>query len=238
MAKNNWFQFKQFRIIQERAAMKVGTDGVLLGAWADVSTARTILDIGAGTGLIALMMAQRSEAKVTGIEIEKNAAEEAIENAKNSPWNQQITILNISFQDFVKSKPGLFDRIVSNPPFFTNSQKSKCGNLAMAKHNHLLPWADLAHGITRLLVPDGKLAIILPVTAVSEFVKMAEKEKLFLLRETEVRPNNLKYPHRYLMEFGYNKAETEKNFLNIHNDNGVGFTDQYKELTRDFYLNF
>ncbi|MDD2381516.1 MAG: methyltransferase, partial [Mariniphaga sp.] len=143
MGRNNYFQFKHFSIIQENAAFKVGTDAVLLGSWVNISTAKTILDIGTGTGIIALMMAQRSTARITGIEIEKNAAEEATGNVKNSPWNQRVNILNTSFQDFVKAHTGVFDLIVSNPPFFTNSQKSKCNLLALARHNDLLPHARL-----------------------------------------------------------------------------------------------
>lgn len=238
MGRNNYFQFKQFRIIQQRAAMKVGTDSILLGAWARVSSVKKLLDIGTGTGVIALMMAQRSEAQITGIEIEKNAAQEARENAKNSPWGKRITILNKSFQEFLKNEPGRFQLVVSNPPFFSNSQKSKCNYLAMAKHNHLLPPDELARGSARLLAPGGRLAIILPLISAREFIKIAAKEGLFLLRLTEVYPNSTKNSHRYLMEFGQNKNAVEKDFLHIHTADGTSFTEEYKVLTRDFFLDF
>lgn len=239
MGRNNYFRFKSFTIIQEQAAMKVGTDGVLLGAWANVGSAGTILDVGTGTGLIALMMAQRSKAFITGIEIESKAAEEASANVSNSPWNQRINILNTSFQDFVKTKPDPFDLIISNPPFFANSQKSKSELLAIAKHNHMLPPADLIKGAAQLLKADGKIAVILPADSLRLIEDLAAKEQLYLIRKTEVRPNNLKKPHRYLMEFGNTGGNiVETDVIRIHNDDGLDFTPQYKELTGAFYLNF
>ncbi len=239
MGRNNYFQFKEFKIIQEQAAMKVGTDGVLLGAWVNVTSAKTILDVGTGTGLIALMMAQRSEALITGIEIESNATEEALKNALNSPWSNRITILNSSLQEYAKTHPPCFDLIVSNPPFFSNSQKSKCEMLAMAKHNHMLPPADLTGCAARLLNSDGRLAVILPGDSKNLIKELAAKEHLHLLRETEVKPNSLKKAHRFLMEFGKTAGKTvEKDVIHIHNDDGYGFTNQYKTITRMFYLNF
>ena len=134
MGRNNYFQFKQFTIIQEKAAMKVGTDGVLLGAWTGVSGAKSILDIGAGTAVIALMMAQRTNAKITGIEIEKNAATEAAENAANSPLGQpHKNCADISFQEFTQNCTERFDLIVSNPPFYVNGRHSKNENLDHCK---------------------------------------------------------------------------------------------------------
>ncbi len=239
MGKNNYFQFKQFRIIHEQSAMKVGTDGVLLGAWANIGAAKSILDVGTGTGLISIMMAQRSNAKITGIEIEKKAAEEAKINALSCPWSNRIRILHSSFQEFVYKTSEAYDLIISNPPFFENSQKSKCDLLAIAKHNHLLPPAELIGGSARLLTPNGKIAIILPADSVKTIKNLAEKENLQILRETEVRPNNLKKPHRYLLELGKaDKVIIKKSTLLIHNEDSNSFTDNYKILTREFYLNF
>lgn len=220
--------------------MKVGTDGVLLGAWASVSHAKTILDIGAGTGIISIMLAQRStiKTKITGIEIEKNAAEEATENARNSMWSGRITILNQSLQQFQQNCVEQFDLIVSNPPFFSNSQKSKCEYLAMAKHNHLLPLPELVEKSVKLLSSKGKFAVILPVSEAEKIIRMSEKEGLSLHRITEVRPNNLKPPHRYLLEFGKNPGLVEKEILPIHTSERNEFTEKYKVLTHDFYLNF
>ncbi len=238
MGRNNYFRFKKFTVIQERTAMKVGTDGVLLGAWADTTSANTILDIGTGTGVIALMMAQRSNATITGIEIEKNASEEASMNALNSPWSQQIKIVNSSLQLFCK-KSNSFDFIISNPPFFANSQKSKSERLAMAKHNYLLPPADFIKCSVEMLKISGKLAVILPADSTGSFIKLANKNSLFLQRLTEVRPNPFKKTHRYLLEFSNLVCtQIKKDVIVIHNEEGSDFTAQYKTLTQDFYLNF
>ncbi len=239
MGRNNYFRFKQFTIIQEKAAMKVGTDGVLLGAWTTVPQTGSILDIGTGTGVIALMLAQRStEAHVTGIDYEPEAALEASENAMNSPWSSRISMLNVSFQEFHQTCTSRFGLIVSNPPFFENSRKPKVENLSIAKHNHLLPPEELARGVAHLLTDDGLFSVILPATTAPPFQKVAEKHGLFPSRLTIVRPNNLKVPHRYLMEFSKKKVTVNHGFLNIHTNDNQNYTDIYKKFTRDFYLNF
>ncbi len=238
MGRNAYFQFKQFKVVQEKAAMKVGTDGVLLGAWADVSGAKNILDIGTGTGVIALMLAQRSVAPVTGIEIEPVAAREAAENARQSPWKHRIVISNSSFQAFWETTPGSFDRIVTNPPFFTDNKRSRDHLLAMARHNDLLPFTDLACGAVQLLAPKGKLALILPVEPALEFIDRASGYSLHLNRLTEVKPGKMKIPNRYLMEFSKTVQPVQKNSISIHRNDGTDFTREYKALTRDFYLNF
>ncbi|MFW5755284.1 MAG: tRNA1(Val) (adenine(37)-N6)-methyltransferase, partial [Tangfeifania sp.] len=236
MAGNNWFQFKQFRIIQEKAAMKVGTDAVLLGAWTDVTGARNILDVGTGTGIIALMLAQRSDAQVTAIEIEKNAAEQAAENAKNSPWAERISVENISFQEFAKTSTLKFDCIVSNPPFFSNNIKSACKNLAMARHNDLLSLSDLATGVSTLLSENGKLSLIFPVETALKFAGLAAKNSLYLVRQTEVSPAPKNPAHRHLLEFSGKQLPVKNDVLNIRTDGGLDFSAEYKQLTRDFYL--
>jgi tRNA1Val (adenine37-N6)-methyltransferase len=239
MGKNNYFRFKQFTIIQERAAMKVGTDGVLLGAWTKVPQTGKILDIGTGTGVIALMLAQRSaDTLVTGIEYEMEATREATENARNSPWCTRLSMLHISFQDYHKNCSQKFNLIVSNPPFFINSRKSKTGNLSIAKHNYLLSYDELAEGVAHLLSEDGMFTVIIPAISATLFQKTAEKQGLFKTRETIVRPNNLKVPHRYLLEFSKFRLPVESGHLNIHNDDGQDYTEDYKEITRDFYLKF
>jgi tRNA1Val (adenine37-N6)-methyltransferase len=238
MGRNNYFQFKQFLIIQDRAAMKVGTDSVLIGAWVNVQNEKRILDIGAGTGLIALMMAQRTSAQITGIEIEKNAAEEAIQNCSNSVWAGRLSIQNISFQEYEKNCNEKFDLIISNPPFFINDQKSKSNNLAIAKHNDLLPLSDLVSGSKKLLSEDGKLAVILPVIPAKKLIELAIANGLFLIRLTEVFPTPQKKTNRYLMEFSTKNDFFNKESLTISDGPTNQFSNSYKELTKDFYLNF
>lgn len=238
MGHNNYFQFKKFLIKQEKSAMRVGTDGVLLGAWADVSNAKNILDIGTGTGLIAIMLAQRSEAKITGIEIEYNAAFEASENAQNSPWKERIHIINQPFQNFAIQTTERFDTIVSNPPFFSNAIKNQHEQKSIARHNHLLPFADLIDGVLMLLTSNGKFSIILPVNEANDFTNLAENSGLFLSKRLEIKPSTLKIANRYLMEFSKNKVDTIIDTLSIFEDNCTNYTTAYKQLTADFYLNF
>ena len=238
MGRNNYFQFKHFLIVQEKAAMKVGTDGVLLGAWVNVKNEKKILDIGTGTGLIALMMAQRTTAQITGIEIEKNAAEEAIHNCARSEWKDRLSVQNISFQEFAKKNNEKFNLIISNPPFFINDQKSKYTNMAIAKHNDLLPLTDLISGCRKLISEEGKLAVILPVIAAKKIIELAGEAGLFLIRLTEIFPTPQKESNRYLMEFSTKKQTLCKNTLTIFEELGGNFSKSYKELTKEFYLNF
>jgi tRNA1Val (adenine37-N6)-methyltransferase len=236
MTKNLYFQFKQFKIIQEKAAMKVNTDGVLLGAWVILDGVNTALDIGAGTGLIALMLAQRCDAKITGVEIEKNAAEEANQNVQNSKWGNRISIQNTPFQEFCVVSKNKFDLIITNPPFFTNSLKNANPLLSMARHNHLLPFDDIIAGAKILLNETGKLALILPFEHALNFVESAAKGGLFLHRLTEVLPFPNKQPNRCLMEFGRSVAALQKSQLSVLGNSKADYSEDFKSLTRDFYL--
>lgn len=238
MGRNNYFQFKQFKIIQEKSAMKVGTDGALLGAWANVAGVQTILDIGTGTGLIALMLAQRSLANVVGIEIEKNAAEEASENVRNSQWNDRVSIDNISYQEFAKKTNKKFDLLVSNPPFFVNSFKNETESLTMARHNDLLPFNDLISGAVELLSETGRLSVILPNLQATNLIDLAESEGLFLNRITKVKPKPSKSANRFLIEFSKIRTVVEENKLIIYAEDSSDYTEMYKEITHDFYLKF
>ena len=238
MGKNKWFQFKQFRIIQEKAAMKVGTDAVLLGAWTDLLGTHKILDIGTGTGIIALMISQRSGAKITAIEIEKNAAGEAAENVRNSPWPKKISVENISFQEFAEVNQNKYDCIVSNPPFFGNNLKSADKYLAMARHNDLLPLTDLAQGTSKLLSENGKLSLIFPVETALKFSELATKYNLHLVRLTEVSHTPLSGAHRHLLEFSKKQHPLKRDILYIKTEDGLDYSPAYKSLTRDFYLKF
>ena len=234
---NNYFRFKQFTIQQEKAAMKVGTDGILLGAWADVSACKRILDVGTGTGLIALMLAQRSEAIVTAIEIEKNATEQARENVSNSSWSSRVIVDHISFQEFEEKSNGFFDLIVSNPPFFRNSLKANGEERTLARHNDSLSFEELISGSYKMLSSVGKLAVILPFEAKEDFMNSAAVENLFLVRQTIIHPEESKKANRVLLELSKKKTVPQENRLVIYSDQKV-YSNSFTELTRNFYLHF
>lgn len=237
MGRNNYFQFKQFTIYQDKAAMKVGTDGTLLGAWAAIDNCTRILDVGTGTGLIALMMAQRSNAMVTAIEIEENAAFEAKQNVVISPWGNRVDVRHISLQEYSKTCSSKFDLIVSNPPFFSQAFKAANENRTMARHNDSLPFSELFSHSTDLLSSKGELAVVLPIDAANNCEKLASENELFLIRKTEVKPNVRKDANRVLLEFCKKEAAQKIDCLTIYDENG-GYTDSYKLQTKDFYLKF
>ncbi len=237
MGKNNYFQFKEFKIVQEKSAMKVGTDGILLGAWVNKLNHKNILDIGTGTGLISLMLAQRTKARILALEIDANAANEAKYNVANSPWKDKIETKNISFQNFVNFSNQKFDLIVSNPPFFENSIKKKEKAQTTARHTDSLTFKELVNGVSSLLSKSGRFAVILPTLSKTEFIKLANNVGLFLTRTTLVFPKSGVQANRCLMEFSKIKKAHKEEELTIYDLDG-NYTSDYKTLTKDFYLNF
>ncbi|MDP2889858.1 MAG: methyltransferase [Bacteroidota bacterium] len=239
MSRNNYFQFKQFRIIQEQSAMKVGVDGVLIGAWADVSGAKRILDIGAGTGLIALMMAQRNpDAQIDALEIEPEAFQEAVFNADQSPWNARIQIELCSFQEFTEKSDLKYDLIVSNPPYFTNGHKAPLENRATARHSDSLPLSVLISGALGLLSETGKIALVLPIESLPELMKLVVLNNLFISRICHIKPNPQKPVFRILAELTKSECIFQEETLMIEFGTHHDYTPEYKELTKDFYLKF
>ena len=184
---NDYFQFKQFTIRQERCAMKVGTDGVLLGAWTDVTHARRLLDIGTGTGLIAIMAAQRNpELIIDAIEIDPAAFEQARENANSTSWRERIHLFQGEVQAF--APPYKYDIIVCNPPFFINSTKNPELNRTLARHCETLSHEDLLQVSDNLLLPEGKLCVILPVNEAKHFIELTQGKKWFVNKLSTVYP--------------------------------------------------
>jgi len=207
-----------------------------LGAWARIQEAQTILDVGTGTGLIALMLAQRSSAKITAVEIDESACMEALMNINNSRWPTQIEVLHTSFQEFEKSTNQRFDCIVSNPPYFENSSKPEDLNRKNARHNDGLPFASLIEGSIKLLNANGHLSVILPVKTSEKFLETANLFGLFLNRTAWIKHNPEKPYHRRLLELSRNKTATDESILVIESQKE--YTDEYKNLTREFYLAF
>ncbi|MCF0198103.1 MAG: methyltransferase [Bacteroidaceae bacterium] len=228
------FRFKQFIILQDRCAMKVGTDGVLLGAWADVASARKILDIGTGTGLVALMVAQRaSSAHVTALEISQEAAEQARENADSSVFRDRIDVICGD----VRAHVGTYDCIVCNPPFFTETTLSPDGDRAVARSTESLHFDELIKATDGLLTDDGSFHVILPTIHRNAFVSYCLLYNLFLYRECSVKTVERKEPKRTLLSFTHDesclKRPLEELVLNAPDGSR---SNDYAALTQDFYL--
>lgn len=230
------FRFKRFSVRQDRTPMKVGTDGVLLGAWVSVrATDRRVLDIGTGTGLIALMLAQRApQARVVGIDVEEIA--EAQENAAASPWAERVEMVREAVQSY---RPGEgFDLVVSNPPFFVDSLTCPDAGRTAARHAVRLSFGELRDAAVRLLKPGGRLAVVLPADAAAGFVALC-CGKLSLTRRTEVRTTPRRPARRTLLEFDtLPQGVPELGELTIGTGAHEDYTPEYRALTRDFYLKF
>lgn len=234
MVMGNAFTFKHFSVQQDRCSMKVGTDGVLLGAWA--SGGRRILDIGSGTGVIALMMAQRfPEAEVEGLEIDPAAAAQAEENVAASPFAQHVTIHPVALQSFHPAAP--YDAIVTNPPFFLNSLKNPDRGRAMARHADSLPFPVLFHFVAAWLAEGGEFSAIIPAEVLEPFSAEAYLSGLRLFRNVMVKTTPRKPFRRCLISFttGVTPGASEKEEQNLLNANGSR-SEWYQELTKEFYL--
>ncbi len=237
---NNYFKFKQFQIDQDGSAMKVGTDGVLLGAWADVSNTNRILDIGTGTGLIAIMAAQRTDdfVIVDAVEIEASSYDQAFSNFENSPWSNRLNVHHSSFQDFHKGQQVKYDAIVSNPPYFLNGLNAKEESRTQARHADHLPFEELLEGAIKLLSDTGTLSVILPVEEGELFIRLARLTGFCLKRKVSVLPNPGKPAKRYLLEFSLRDCDLQAADLRVENGQRHVYSPEYIKLTKDFYLKF
>ncbi len=219
--------------------MKVGTDGVLIGCWCDTTDAKRVLDIGTGTGLIALMVAQRStnDCQITGIEIDTDAAEQAHENVASSPWPNRIDIVGEKLQDYLPSCQ--FDLIVSNPPYFTNALKAPDAKRSAARHNDSLTVEDIVHFATKNLSEKGKLAVVLPCEEGKRLLAESIACGLHVRHTTWVKTTINKTPKRMLVEVGKEKPQREtEDTLVLSNGNNNEKTDQFINLVKDFYLHY
>lgn len=217
--------------------MKVGTDGVLLGAWADVTGANNILDIGTGTGVIAIMLAQRApQAEIHAVEIDEAACVQARENMQNSPWPDHLHAHLDSIQHFAKKTSLHFDLIVSNPPFFSGGTLSNSQDKTSVRHTVKLPHGDLLSAVRSLLSAEGKFCVILPWLEGLRFREMANSYNLYCSKVMEIKPRRDKSVERLLLQFERTVKSLEKEVLVIQNGGANDWTDSYRTLTEDFYL--
>lgn len=233
---NDYFQFKQFTIQQGQTAMKVGTDGVLLGAWARLPDAASLLDIGTGTGLIALMAAQRTQhACIDAVEINPEAYRQACDNAAASPWAHRISLHLISVFDYHPEHP--FDCILCNPPFYLHSTPAPDRSRTTARHCQEFTHTDLLQAARRLLKEQGRLNLILPTEEAEILLAAAPAYSAYPSRITRVKPTPHKPPKRYLMEFAFSPVSApEMREITIEYARHQ-YSPEYRELTQSFYLN-
>jgi tRNA1Val (adenine37-N6)-methyltransferase len=219
--------------------MKVGTDGVLLGSWVDVNLTSSILDIGAGTGLLSIMMAQKSSANIEAIEIDRDACFDAKINFEQSLWKDRLHLIEDDFLEYSKRRDKLFDLIVSNPPFFKNSLQSPDIKKNIARHSYSLPHEKLLDGVALLLTPNGRFALVIPSVLSKEFIVSARlkglhPEKMLHVYSKESDAKSV----RSLICFSFKDCKAVENRLSIYSLIDGQYTDEYKTLTKEFYLAF
>jgi len=234
---NKPFQFKEFKIHQDKTAMKVGTDGVLLGAWVKTKPAYfSVLDIGAGTGLIALMLAQKSNAEVIdAIELNDEAYEQTVENFELSNWGDRLFCYHASLQEFVDEIEDEYDLIVSNPPFYTSTYKELSEDRAMARHTESLTYDELLAGTSKLLSAIGSCAFIIPFSEEENFIKIASENNLFPNRITNVKGTENSPIKRSLLQLSFQETTVKKTELIIEIERHK-YTQNYIDLVQDYYL--
>lgn len=231
---NPFFQFKKFTIHHDRCAMKVGTDGVLLGAWTNIEESNKILDIGTGTGLIALMLAQRCpNAHITAIDLDKDAIIQAQENILASPWKDRVEAIQHDICTFSPSTN--FDTIVSNPPYFNNSLKCTDNQRNTARHTDTLDADRLLDKVSNTLTSDGCFSLIIPSEQTEDIISTALKKGLHLTRHTKVVTRPGLPPKRSLMEFRKTPTICQTNELIVELERHV-YSKEYISLTKEFYL--
>lgn len=234
------FTFKQFSIEQDKTAMKVGTDGVLLGAWAPVHhNPFSILDIGAGTGIIALMLAQRTHAEqIDALEIDEKAYEQAVENFENSPWGDRLFCFHAGLDEFIDEPEDEYDLIVSNPPFYSEDYKTTNEQRDLARFQDAMPFEELVEAADLFLSENGIFAVILPFKEEEKFIALAKEFELYPIKITRVKGTPTSEIKRSLLAFSRNEnPKIEIDELIIETDRHV-YTPEYIELTKEFYLKF
>lgn len=232
------FQFKQFTIQQDRCAMKIGTDGVLLGAWTPIiNNPYSILDIGTGTGIIALMLAQRSHAEqIDALEIDEEAYEQSVDNFENSPWSDRLFCFHAGLDEFVEEPEDEYDLIVSNPPFYSEDYKTENEQRDLARFQDALPFEDLIEAADLLLSENGTFSIIIPYKEEEKFIALTNEYELYPIKITRVKGTPNTEIKRSLLAFGRNEIlDFPIDELIIEIARHI-YTPEYIALTKDFYL--
>ena len=233
---NPYFRFKQFTVFHHQCAMKVGIDGVLLGAWASVENSQRVLDIGTGTGLIALMIAQRCDAQIDAIDIAPDAIRQATENVHQSPWKNRIELHEVAVQNFSDSASNSYDLIVSNPPFFINSTKAPLEKRNTARHTDTLSHEELLQHAHGMLNDTGRICLILPVIEGQKCIDQALRLGLHCTKEIAVFPKPNVLAKRLLLEFSFVATEKITNNLIIESEERHQYSPEFTLLAKDFYL--
>lgn len=232
------FQFKQFFLEQDRCAMKIGTDGVLLGAWTPIdNNPFSVLDIGTGTGIIALMLSQRSNAQqIDALEIDGEAYEQAVDNFENSPWSDRLFCFHAGLDEFVEEPEDEYDLIVSNPPFYTEDYKTENEQRDLARFADAMPFEDLVEAADLLLSENGILAVIIPYKEENKFIALAKEYELYPIKITRVKGTPTTEIKRSLLAFSRNEnTSIFTDELIIETARHI-YTPEYIELTKSFYL--
>ncbi len=234
---NKPFQFKQFSVEQDQCAMKIGTDSVLLGAWVSLkNNPISILDIGAGTGILSLMLAQRSSSElIDAIEIDDNAYEQCVVNFENSPWGDRLFCYHASLEEFTDEIEDTYDLIISNPPFYSEDYKSENKQRNLARFTEAMPFDHLIKRATKLLSEQGTFSVIIPFSAKENFISLALKNGLYSHRILNVKGNLNSEIKRCLIEFSFQESDPIIEELIIETERHL-YTNEYINLTKDFYL--
>lgn len=235
---NNVFRFKQFNVSQNHAGLKVNTDAVLLGAYTDVYNHNKILDIGTGTGVIALMLAQRSNAEIDAIDINEEAGKDAQINFRNSPWAASLKFHLVSIQEYSRKTKERYDLIVCNPPFFQNSVPSENQAKSIAKHNINLQIDELFEAAKKLLTPNGKLSVIFPSDISNQVKEVAGKLDFHINHSLLIKPTPQKPPKRIICEFGFTSEKKKQETIIIEDRGRHKYSEKYKTLLKDYLIIF
>lgn len=233
---NPYFRFKQFTIYQDRTAMKISTDGIVLGACCEFGKAKKVLDVGTGTGLLSLMAAQKSQADITAVEINQDAYNQAIENVEKSKFASRIKVVNGDFIKLFSDSAEHFDYIVSNPPFFRNSLKSSSQGRSIARHEDSLPFEKFVPTVARLLTSGGTFSVILPESERLYFNRLCIANGMHICGKTIVKSFENYDPLRVILHFSKSFLPMKQEVLVIYSSQNI-YTQQFKNLVKDFYIN-